>query len=156
MPEFSPGLEGVVAARRPSAKVDGANGRLIYRGGYLIEDLFPVVSFEEAAFLLWNGELPDKDTARRPVPADVGCTAAQGERPRRPDVDGPADRPDGHPAHRRFSPGRDQDADQADIGEAIALTAVFPTIVAAAYRRREGKEIVEPRSDLAHAANLSG
>ena len=60
MPEFSPGLEGVVAAQTAVSEVDGANGRLIYRGGYLIEDLFPVVSFEEVAFLLWNGELPDK------------------------------------------------------------------------------------------------
>jgi citrate synthase len=40
------------------------------------------------------------------------------------------------------------------LEEAIALTAIFPTIVAATYRRRQGKEVVEPRSDLSHAANL--
>ena len=40
--EFSPGLEGVVAAETAVSEVDGANGRLIYRGGYLIEDLVPV------------------------------------------------------------------------------------------------------------------
>src|SRR5881392_4359799 len=58
--EFSPGLEGVVAAETAVSEVDGANGRLIYRGGYLIEDLAPVASFEEAAYLLWHGELPTK------------------------------------------------------------------------------------------------
>ena len=60
MPEFSPGLEGVVAAETAVSEVDGANGRLIYRGGYLIEDLAAVATFEETAYLLWNGDLPDK------------------------------------------------------------------------------------------------
>src|SRR5438270_12262320 len=58
VPEFSPGLEGVVAAETAVSEVDGANGRLIYRGGYLIEDLVPVASYEEVAYLLWHGELP--------------------------------------------------------------------------------------------------
>jgi len=58
VPDFSPGLEGVVAAETEVSEVDGANGRLIYRGGYLIEDLAPVATFEEVAFLLWHGELP--------------------------------------------------------------------------------------------------
>ena len=31
MPDFSPGLEGVVAAETEVSEVDGANGRLIYR-----------------------------------------------------------------------------------------------------------------------------
>jgi citrate synthase len=39
------------------------------------------------------------------------------------------------------------------LEEAVALTAVFPTIVAGAERRRQGKDVVEPRSDLGHAAN---
>src|ERR1700704_4704891 len=59
VPDFSPGLEGVVAAETEVSEVDGANGRLIYRGGYLIEDLAPVVTFEEVAYLLWHGELPN-------------------------------------------------------------------------------------------------
>src|SRR5881409_4429586 len=58
--EFSPGLEGVVAAETAVSEVYGANGRLIYRGGYLIEDLVPVASYEEIAHLLWHGELPNE------------------------------------------------------------------------------------------------
>src|SRR5207302_11040056 len=54
---FSPGLEGVVAAQTEISEVDGQNGRLIYRGGYLIEELFGR-SFEEVAHLLYTGELP--------------------------------------------------------------------------------------------------
>src|SRR4030088_573125 len=58
--EFSPGLEGVVAAQTAISEVDGANGRLIYRDGYLIEDLVTAIGFEEVAYLLWHGNLPSK------------------------------------------------------------------------------------------------
>src|SRR2546423_13883885 len=54
---YSPGLEGVVAAQTEISEVDGQNGRLIYRGGYLILELAHR-SFEEVAYLLWHGELP--------------------------------------------------------------------------------------------------
>src|SRR5947199_7781374 len=70
--EFSPGLEGVVAAETAVSEVDGAGGRLIYRGGYLIEDVVPVASYEETAYLLWNGELPNEselDALRRQMGA---------------------------------------------------------------------------------------
>src|SRR5207302_634874 len=45
-----------------------------------------------------------------------------------------------------FSPGQE--------GVVEAQTAVFPTIVAASFRRRQGTEPLEPREDLGHAANL--
>src|SRR3989454_4138248 len=70
--EFSPGLEGVVAAETAVSEVDGANGRLIYRGGDLIEDLGPVAGYEEIAHLLWHGELPNEnelDTPRQQMAA---------------------------------------------------------------------------------------
>jgi len=152
--EFSPGLEGVVAAETAVSEVDGANGRLIYRGGYLIEDLVPVTSYEEVAYLLWHGELPNekdldamrqhmsrarrlKDSARKTLmamepstdPMDVLRTvvSAQGASPA---------------------------LTKPNLEEAVALTAVFPTIVGAVHRRRQGKDPVEPRDDLGHAANL--
>jgi citrate synthase len=152
--EFSPGLEGVVAAETAVSEVDGANGRLIYRGGYLIEDLVPVTSYEEAAYLLWHGELPNekdldalrqqmadarrlKDSARKTLmamepatdPMDVLRTVVSAQ-------------------------GATQSLTKPALDEAVALTAVFPTIVGAARRRRLGADVVEPRDDLGHAANL--
>src|SRR5260370_41058112 len=59
MSEFSPGLEGVLAARTVISMVDGQNGRLVYRG-YVIADLAETMSFEEVAYLLWHGELPTR------------------------------------------------------------------------------------------------
>src|SRR3979411_2552379 len=51
------GLEGVVAAETELCDLDGANGRLAYRG-YDIDDLARKASFEEVVHLLLRGALP--------------------------------------------------------------------------------------------------
>ena len=70
------GLEGVVAAETELCDLDGVRGRLAYRG-YDIEDLARQASFEEVAYLLWMGELPNTSeldrfkselAAARPIP----------------------------------------------------------------------------------------
>jgi citrate synthase len=53
------GLEGVIAAETALCDLDGANGRLAYRG-YDIADLARHAAFEEVAYLLWHGELPTR------------------------------------------------------------------------------------------------
>ncbi len=154
MPEFSPGLEGVVAAQTAISEVDGANGRLIYRGGYLIEDLAPVSGFEEIAYLLWNGELPDRtelDALRHHMAAARELTGAAkavftATDPMTDPMDVLRTVVSAHGATRSLT--------KPTLEEAIRLTSVFPTIVAATYRRRQGKDIVDPRSELSHAANL--
>src|SRR5262249_31939163 len=50
--------------------------------------------------------------------------------------------------------GASKQLTKPSLDEAVAMTAVFPTIVGATYRRRQGKDPVEPRADLGHAANL--
>ncbi len=154
MPDFSPGLEGVVAAETAVSEVDGANGRLIYRGGYLIEDLAPVASYEEIAYLLWHGDLPTKAqldalrhqmaAARRLTNPGRGALMAMD----------PASDPMDTLRTVVSAQGATKALTKPTLDEAVALTAVFPTIVGAAYRRRQGKEVIEPRDDLDHAANL--
>ena len=53
------GLEGIVAATTALSKIEGMEGRLIYRG-YDIHDLARAASFEEVAYLLWYGRLPNE------------------------------------------------------------------------------------------------
>ncbi len=56
---YSPGLEGVLAAETQLGLVDGANGRLMYRG-YRIGDLVAHGTFASVANLLWTGNWDPK------------------------------------------------------------------------------------------------
>jgi citrate synthase len=150
---YSPGLEGVVAAQTEISEVDGQNGRLIYRGGYLIEELFGR-SFEEVAHLLYTGELPGapqladfeaKLAARRPL-NDQGRAALAGLHR---DID-PMDALRTIVSAHAAAPG----CPKPTLEEAISLTAIAPTAVAAFYRHRGGNAPIEPRPDLGQAANF--
>ena len=154
MPDFSPGLEGVVAAETEVSEVDGANGRLIYRGGYLIEDLAPVVTFEEVAYLLWHGELPTKtelDALKKQMtPARHLNDAARGAI----EAADPTFNPMDVLRTAVSAQGASKGLPKPTLEQAVALTAVFPTVVAAAWRHSQGQEMIKPREDLGHAANL--
>src|SRR5258705_10329540 len=56
-PNYSPGLAGVIAGETQICWVD-PNAGLMYRG-YDIHEMAEKASFEEAAYLLLNGELPN-------------------------------------------------------------------------------------------------
>jgi citrate synthase len=56
-PAYSPGLEGVIAGESAICSVDPVAG-LLYRG-YDVHELAEKTSFEEVAWLLLRGELPD-------------------------------------------------------------------------------------------------
>jgi citrate synthase len=58
MSNIYPGLEGVVFAETRLSHVDGQAGRLLL-AGHPVEELAPRATFEEAAFLLQQGRLPD-------------------------------------------------------------------------------------------------
>jgi citrate synthase len=154
MAVYSPGLEGVVAAETEISEVDGQNGRLIYRGGYLIQDLFETASFEEVAYLLWNGRLPEPaelDDLKRKLaagrhlrpPADAALRAL-------PSGTDPMD------VLRTVlsAHGASPELTKPNLEEAIAYTAVFPTIIARFYRQSRNEAPVGPRDDLGHAANF--
>src|SRR5262245_5253176 len=82
MPDPAPprrGLDGVVATATRLSHVDGTAGQLII-GGYELSELAGRVSFEEAAYLLWRGQLPGREelamrqnetATRRRLPADT-------------------------------------------------------------------------------------
>src|SRR5437867_12365465 len=56
-PAYSPGLAGVIAGETQICWVD-PNAGLMYRG-YDIHEMAEKASFEEVAYLLLNGELPN-------------------------------------------------------------------------------------------------
>jgi 2-methylcitrate synthase/citrate synthase II len=56
-PQYSPGLEGIIAGESSICQVD-PNAGLLYRG-YDVHELAARASFEQVAWLLLHGELPD-------------------------------------------------------------------------------------------------
>lgn len=146
------GLEGIVAATTAISKVDGTAGRLIYRG-YDIHDLARTCTFEEVAHLLWFDKLPTqqelsdlhaKFVAEREVPEYV-YQVIRGL----PVETNPMD------ALRTATSawGALNIQDKPTLDQAIAITARLPLFMAAFHRHRQGKEILESRAELGHAAN---
>src|SRR5262249_20946058 len=134
---YSPGLEGVVAAQTEISEVDGQNGRLIYRGGYLIQEVAER-SFEEVAYLLWHGRLPDQvQLAELKQRLGAACALNHAARQALSGLPRDADPMD---ALRTLvsAQGAGPDCPKPDLQGAIAATAVTPTAVAAFYRHRRG------------------
>ena len=68
---YSPGLEGVIAGETSLSFVDGANGRLLYRG-FRIGDLVAHGTYPAVANLLWTGDWdPTHRLPTAPLPAAV-------------------------------------------------------------------------------------
>jgi citrate synthase len=137
--------------------VDGQAGQLII-GGYELSELAGKVSFEEAAHLLWRGSLPSRDeltalrremSGLRELPAEtMRVVKAAAKTP-------PIDALRMACATLSLDLANPDDiAPGADMQAAKALTARFPTVVAAHARLSAGKEPVAPRDDLSLAANF--
>jgi citrate synthase len=151
-------MEEVVAGDSAISWIDGEAGELRYRG-YPVGELAERSSFEDVAYLLWNGELPDHEEG-------AGLRAEIGEwRKQRSDVlDLVASAPvSGHPldvvryvvSWDALSNPRTWDSGpEANRQKAVEMTAWFPVAVAAYHRRRQGLEPVPPRDDLDTAANF--
>ncbi|MFC0212504.1 citrate synthase [Paenibacillus chartarius] len=149
------GLEGVVAAETDIGLVDGERGHLIYRG-YWAKDVAVHFSFEEAAHLLWYGELPDEGElfrlkerlqAYRELPASLPplLDAMPKSLPTMSVLQAAVaslTEPDGTPAAWPPAPS-----------QAERLTALLPAIIAYRYRRSKGLDPVQPHPELDHAAN---
>jgi len=157
-PILNTGLRGFKVATTRISLVDGAAGKLVYRG-YFVPDLAGKISFEEVAYLLFYEQLPKQEelenfkkqlVSQRSIPPEV--IAALKTRPK-----------DALPmdilqasvallAHH--DPDTREYSREATLRMGIKLVAKFPTIVAAWNRIRNNNEPVDPNPDLDHAANF--
>jgi len=137
---YSPGLEGVIGAESAIGLVDGASGRLLYRG-YPIGQLVQRGGYAQVAYLLWTGEWhPDVELhpSRVPEPVLVALRAL-------PDRAHPMD------ALRTAVSvwGASQKLTWPPTPEqARALTSFSPSALAAFDRLRRGLDPVEPDESL--------
>ncbi len=152
------GLEGVVAAETALCDLDGANGRLAYRG-YDIGELARQATYEEVAYLLWRGDLPTRAqldgftaelVAARPIP-DALLQAL-----RLPSKSADPMRALQMAAAMlgTFDPDATDNSAEANLRKAIRLTSQLATAICVHHRIRLGKEPVPPSKDLGHAANF--
>jgi citrate synthase len=156
LPKINRGLKGVYFERSGVSDIDGAAGRLSYRG-YSIHDLARHSTFEETAYLLIFGELP---TAAELRDFTTRLTAAR-ELPG-PVLDIIRTLAHAHPmdvlrtavsALAAFNPGSERTDRDAMVDQTIRLTAQAPMIVAAHDNLRNGRAPVAPDPALGHAAN---
>jgi citrate synthase len=148
----------VVASTTTLSSIDGAAGRLHYRG-YAIEDLADHTTFEEIIALLWDGELPTRDQLDA-LKAELVAKRALPERTMRVLRDlSPSSVPIAALRTAVSSLEGEDEAptahSQAELrAKAVALAARMPTIAAAQARLRQGLEPVDPDPALDHAANF--
>jgi 2-methylcitrate synthase/citrate synthase II len=156
--DIKKGLAGVVVDYTAVSKVNPETNSLLYRG-YPVQELAASCSFEQVAYLLWNGELPSApeleafeqlersqralDPAVKRVidelpltahPMDVVRTAVS--------VIGALD-----PEWEDSSPA-------GTLAKSVALLAKLPAIVSYDQRRRRGQDVVEPDASLGYSANF--
>lgn len=150
------GLKGVYFERSGVSHIDGAKGELTYRG-YSIHDLATQSSFEEVAYLLIHGELPD---ARELADFDARLKSARHLPPAILDIIAACQ--DGHPmdvlrtavsALAALEPASRETGEDAFIENGIRLTSQVPMIIAAHEAIRNGGTPTAADPDLGHAAN---
>lgn len=150
------GLEGIVATTSAISSI--IDGVLTYRG-IDIDELAEHATFEEVAYLLWFGKLPNR-TELQQLRHELNAGAAV---------------PDSILQQLKLFPKEinvmavlrtavsalalyDEDADDmshaANIRKAIKLQAQIPTIIAAFARLRQGLEPVAPKGDASIAENF--
>ncbi len=152
------GLEGVVADTTKVSKVMPDINALVYRG-YPVQDLAENCCFEEVAYLLWNNELPNQaqldefkasERKYRSISDDLIEVIK-----RFPKNAHPMDTVRTGVSFLGMEDPRTFDNSTAtNRDKALRLLAAIPTIIAADYRARNGKEIIAPREDLDYSENF--
>jgi citrate synthase len=152
------GLAGVTVADSSVSFVDGNNGILEY-GGYDIRVLAEHSTYEEVAYLLWNGRLPKaneleemkrQSRACRFMPPEI--IAALRNMPKNADPMAVMRSAVSMLAH--YDPESEDNTAEAHQHKACRLLGQISGVLAAYERIRRGEDPVKPRMDLDHAANF--
>ena len=156
--EIKKGLLGIVVDETTISQVMPEINSLTYRG-YAVQDLCEMCSFEEVAYLILNGDLPNsiqlnkfekeerenrnisinlreiiKHMPKKAHPMDVVRTVVS--------VMGLEDKEtmDNSP--------------KANMRKAMRILAKTPTAIAAFFRVRKGKKVIKPKKDLSFSENF--
>ena len=151
------GLRNIPIADTKISLIDGEKGKLIYRG-FDVLDLTKNSNFEECCFLLLHDHLPNK------VEFDEFTTKLKEARaiPEQMQKNMKNWRKNAHPMDvlqafvAALAGYYDEQGSEKEISQqrAINLISKVPTIIASWERVRNGKDPIQPDSELSHASNF--
>ncbi len=156
-PDYSPGLAGVIAGETAICWVD-PNAGLMYRG-YDIHEMAQKASFEEVAYLLLNGELPNgkqlveftqQIAAERALPAPVWTCCGFSRARLIPWICCAL----GVSMLSAFDHDLSDNSHAANIRKSIRLIARVSTLITDGWRISQGEEPLPERPDLTQAGNF--
>jgi citrate synthase len=157
-PPIFKGLAGVVVDTTSISKVVPETNSLTYRG-YAVQDLAAHCSFEQVAYLLWHGELPNdqelalftqRERANRRLNRSMLSLLAK-----LPDTCHPMDVVRTMISYMGAEdPDEDDSSPRTNYAKSLRMYAVLPTIVAADMRRRRGLAPIAPHSHMNYAQNF--
>ena len=152
------GLEGVIFDKTAISKAMPEEKKLIYRG-YPVHDLADKCSFEEVAYLLLYGELPNQsqlnDFKQRERDARTITDSLVSAIKLFPSNAHPMDKiRTGVSFLGMEDPEAIDNTPDSNERKAIELLANIPTIVAANFRSGKGQEPIGPRADLDFSENF--
>ena len=152
------GLDGVVVDETTISKVMPEINSLVYRG-YPVQDLAENCSFEEVAYLLWNGDLPNKaqleeftkaEKDLRPISANLKNVITSLNKKCHP--------MDSIRTAVSYLGTEDSNHWDNESGEknqrALNLLSKIPTMIAADFRTKKGQDIIDPDPSLGFSENF--
>lgn len=156
--DYAKGLEGVIAAESEICQIDGANGKLYYRG-YSIEDLAQYSSFEETTYLLLFDQLPTQDQLADFTDSMRKCRdlpeAVQQMIRNFPSQGSPMELLQSVISYLSGTVEHQiQHSATCNCRRTLHQIAQMTTVLATYQRFKEGKDYVQSRPDLSHGANF--
>ena len=157
-PAIARGLEGVALCETRLADVDGQQGRLTIQG-YDIRELAGRATFEEVAYLLWHGELPN--AAQQAALTEEMAAAAHLPSAARSVLEQVSPKAGGMHALRMAAATLSQDDPTVDDislpssrARAARLLAQMPRLVGTYWRLHTGQSVPDVRPDAGVAETL--
>jgi len=156
--EIKKGLVGVIADETKVSEVMPDINSLTYRG-YAVQDLAEVCVLEEVAYLLLNGELPNKsqlakfqeeERNNREISSNLKKVIQS-----YPKNAHPMDTTRTSVSHLGLEDSEiTKNTIEANYNKFIRIFAKTPTAVAANFRTRKGLDIIDPKKDLSFSENF--
>jgi len=156
--EIKKGLLGIVVDETTISQVMPEINSLTYRG-YTVQELCNKCSFEEVAYLVLNGELPNKNQLKKFIKVERSNRKLSKQIikdiEKMPKNAHPMDVTRTVVSLMSLEDKETKNSSsQANMQKAMRIFAKTPTAVAAYFRSRKGKKVINPNSKLSFSENF--